>query len=1155
MRSEAAAYEETNAPVERRNLRLFMLSFEVYSATAQICRDRVYSVDQIALEARIMRIRLCWRTASALLLAAFSVAAQINTGQITGRVFDSTGAVVPGVMVTVTSEGTGAALSATTGTGGNYSFPTLSRGNYSIRVTKEGFRPEERSGVVVEAASRLALDFTLEIGQVTEAVQVTAQAQQVQTGSGDVSTVVTERQLNQIALNGRSYTQLLRLIPGSATTGSLDAFGLALSTTSQRVNGIRTNSIYFMVDGADNMDNGGNSNAIITPNVDTISEVRVLTSSYSAEFGGRSGAMVNVVTRSGTRDFHGSAFYFLRNDVFDARSFFAQQKPPLRFNNFGWTLGGPIYWPGKFNSDKQKLFFFGGQEWKINHQATVNTSVVPTGEERAGDFRNSTLAAPVDPLTRQPFPDRIVPQSRWSRNGSALLKPIPLPNFAGPGGNYVATAGNRTDTTENMIKADYLATSNQQLMYRFTHQDWDIFNGFQGTNMGFVPGGRPRPGWTTILSHNYTINPTTINYFAFSVTANQIQGLPQNDLLRRSNLGLNYPEIFPANNYQVGPSVNIAGFTGYNVGDRIRNLNTTFQWRDDFSKVAGSHTLKFGIQYTRSRKDQNNSGANDNGTVTFNTSAANSSRNVIADVLLGNFQNYTEGQLDTAWFARMDQLEFYAQDSWRVNRKLTIEAGVRYNLVYPLYSALGNFTTFDPSRFRPDQAPEVSPSNGALVTTGDPWNGIVIFGDGFPDAANGRIPAVNAPGVDRLFVGLPRGGAETDYGNIGPRVSFALDPFASGKTAVRGGFGIFYDRIQTDFLGGSSNNPPFATSANIFEGNLDAPGGGTQRTFAPNLSGIMLGLKTPRVITYNLGVQQEVTSGLIAEAQYVSTLGRNLLRTININQVRPGTVQANRGVNLNALRAYRGYGNINLQDTGDNSNYHSLQASLNQRYRSGLNFGVTYTFSRTLDTSGGSFQDIFNPRSDYGLSGIHRKHILTANWVYELPFFRTTGPRAARLALGGWEVSGIALYQSGAPNSVTVPEDVAGIGAGSSRADVAGDPDLSGSERTLSRWFNTEAFLPASRMTPGRFGNSGRNVLIGPSYSQVDVALMKNFRFTERLNLQFRAESFNVLNHASFTGINTTVRFDAQGRPAQGYGAVTSSGPGRVLSFGLKLLF
>jgi outer membrane receptor protein involved in Fe transport len=1062
---------------------------------------------------------------------------------------------VPGVVVSVTNSDTGFKQQTATDSSGFYSFPSLNRGVYSVTAAKAGFRGAEATGIVLEAASRKTLDFTLEIGQVNEAVSVTAQANTVQTSSGDISTVVTEKQLSQIALNGRNYTQLLRLIPGSATTGGLDAFGLALSTTSNRVNGIRSNSVYFSVDGADNMDNGGNSNAIISPNIDTIGEVRVLTSSYSAEFGGRSGAMVNVVTKSGTREFHGTAFYFVRNDAFDARSFFAQTRPPLRFNNFGWTLGGPVLWPGRFNKDRQKLFFFGGQEFKLNRQSTVATSVTPTALERNGDFRGSTLAAPIDPTTGAAFPDRVIPQSRFSRNGAALLRPYPLPNFAGPGGNYVAQARNRTDTTENLLKLDYLPTSKQQLMYRFTHQDWDIFNGFQGTNLGIVPGGRPRPGWTTVLSHTYTLSPTIVNYVSASVTANQIQGLPANEILSRSALGLNYREIFPANNFQVGPSVNIAGFTGYNVGDRIRNLNTTFQVRDDLSKVAGSHTMKFGVQYTRSRKDQNNSGANDNGTVTFNTAALNSTRNVIGDVLLGNFQNYTEGEVDTSWFARFNQLEFYAQDSWRLNRKLSVELGLRYNLVFPLYSALGNFTTFDVTRFNPANAPQVSAANGALLTTGDPYNGIVIFGEGFPDRAKGRIPAVDLPGVNRLFVGLPRGGARTDRGNWGPRVSFAYDPQANGKTALRGGFGMFYDRIQSDFLGGSSNNPPFASSANIFDGNIDNPGGGVQRNFPVNLSGIFLGLRTPRVITYNFGIQREVRSGLLADISYVGTLGRNLLRTINVNQLRPGTAQANRGVNLNSLRPFRGYGNINLQDAGDSSNYNSLQATLNQRYRNGLNFGVAYTFSRTLDTSGGSFQDIFNSRADYGLSSIHRAHILNVNWVYEVPLFRKSKNALARLALGGWQASGISVYQSGAPTSVTVPTDVAGIGAGSSRAEVVGNPKLDGAARTLSRWFNTEAFLGDTQMTQGRFGNSGRNVLIGPSYTQHDVALMKNFSLTERFGVQFRAESFNVLNNPSFTGINTTVRFDGQGRPAQNYGAVTSSGPGRVLSFGLKLLF
>lgn len=1091
------------------------------------------------------------------LAVASAAAAQTNVGQISGKVFDSTGAVIPGVTVNVSNQETGFTVQAQTDTSGFYSFPSLARGTYTIRVEKAGFRPIEQTHIVLETASRRAVDFTLQLGQVAEAVSVTAAAIQVQSASGDVSTVVTERQLNDIALNGRNYSQLLRLIPGAVAT-SANPFGLNLSTTGQAINGIRSNSIYFMVDGADNMDNGGNSNAIVNPNIDTISEVRILTASYSAEFGGRSGAMVNVVTKSGTREFHGSLFEFVRNDAFDARSFFAQQKAKLRFHNFGWTLGGPVYLPNRFNSSKDRLFFFAGQEWKLNRQGETRTSLVPTEAERNGNFQSSQLPAPVDPTNNQPFPNRIVPASRFSRNGPALLKPYPLPNFAGAGGNYVVNGGNRTDTRQDLARVDWLASSNTQLMYRWTHDTWDLFDGFQGTNMGFVPGGRPRPGWTTVLSWNQTLNPTTLNYASFSVSANQIRGQPRNELLKRSALGLTYPEVFAPNQYQVGPSVNIAGFTGYNVGDRIRNLNTTFQVRDDFSRIAGSHTLKFGVQYTRSRKDQNNSGANENGTVTFNTSARNTTRNVIADVLLGNFQQYTEGQVDTAWFARFNQLEFYAQDSWRVNRRLTLELGIRYNIIEPLYSALGNFTTFDPTRYNAANAPRVSPSDGTLQTTGDPYNGIVIFGNGFPEAAKGRIPAASDASLSRLFVGLPRGGTRTDWGDWGPRLGFSFDPMGNGKAAIRGGFGIFYDRIRTDYLGGSSGNPPFVASASLFDGNIDNPLGGQTRNLPPpNLSGIWLDLHTPDAWSYNIGYQREIRSGMVADVAFVGTLGRHLVRTLNINQLREGTRlnPPNSTTNVNALRPYPGYGNINIQDTGDRSRYKSLQASLNQRFARGLSFGAAYTWSKTHDTSSGSPQDSYNAHADYGLSGIHRDHVLNVNYVWEMPFFRARGHRMVRLALGGWELSGITSYQSGAPNSLSVPVDVARIGASSTRATLVAGPSLPRGERTLTRWFNTEAALPPERMTQGRFGTSPRNVLIGPSFTQSDVALLKNFRPSEQWRVQFRAESFNILNHASFTGINTTVRFDAQGRPAQNYGAVTGSGPGRILSFGLKVLF
>ena len=1089
-------------------------------------------------------------------LCALSIYAQSTVGSISGTVTDSSGAAVPDCAVTAINGQTGQKTVLRTQETGLYVFASLPAGSYTISVEKAGFRVTERTGVLLDAASRRTVDFTLDVGAVSETVNVAAAAEQVQTSSGDIGRLINNQQLNEISLNGRNYSQLLRLIPGAVAT-NLDPFTLALSTTGQRINGVRSDSIYFTFDGIENMDNGGMINAAVNPNADTIAEVKILTASYSAEFGGRSGALVNVVTKSGTREFHGTLFEFVRNDSFDARSFFARQVDPLRFNDFGYTLGGPVYIPNKWNADRNKLFFFLSQEWKYTHLGVVRLGQVPTQEERSGDFRNSTLPAPVDPANGQPFPNRIVPAARWSSNGPALMKPLPLPNFAGPGGNYSTSNVSRTDPRELLLRFDYLPTAKTQISGRWTHDEWEIFDAFQGSSLGIVPGYRPRPAYVPFFSVTHSFSPSTLNYFSFGISHDIIRGDPQNAILRRSSLGITFPEIYAPNRFGIGPNLNISGFSGYNGGDRIKKYTSTFQWRDDFSKVIGAHNLKLGAQITRSRTDENIR-LSDQGEVTFNTSAVRSTRNVIADVLLGNFQNYTEGTDDAFYFGRFNQFEFYFQDSWKVRRNLTLELGVRYNFLPPWYNVLGDTSTFLPDLYNPAKAVTVSPSDGSIVpNSGDPYNGLALFGSGFPEPAKGRIAQASDPSLQRLFVGLPRSGYGAQYRDISPRIGFAWDPFGRGKTSVRGGYGIFYDRTPTNTLIAASSNPPFAGIANIFDGNIDNPGGGTARSFPPNMTVFPRKLKTPSIMSYNLGVQHELPFSVLVDIAYVGNLGRHLARTININQLQEGT-RLNppaSNINVNALRPYLGYGNINVRDQGDNSNYNSLQVAVSRRIRQGLSFGANYTFSRALDDTSGTPQNAFNSRPDYGLSAVHRAHALNINYIYELPFFRRNASAVLRQGLGGWEISGVTIYQSGAPNTVSVPVDVARIGAGSTRASVAGDPNLPKDQRTLAHWFNAEAFLPPEKMIQGRFGNSGRNVLIGPGFNQWDLSLLKNFRIAEARSLQFRAESFNVFNHASFTGLNTTVRFDTTGRPTQSYGSVSGSGPGRVLELGLKLIF
>jgi hypothetical protein len=1103
-----------------------------------------------------MGLRIFWGAVSLLVCTALATA-QSNVGDISGQVIDTSGASIGGCKVTVTNAATGASRETTAQDNGIYIFAGLPEGTWNVRAQKEGFRPSEQTGVVLDAATRRTIDFRLEVGSLSESVLVSAAVEQVQTASGDTSRVIASRQLSQIALNGRNYSQLLRLIPGAVAT-TLDPFNLALSTTGQRINGLRTDSIVFNVDGAENMDNGGNSNAAVNPSPDSIAEVKILTSGYSAEFGGRSGALVNVVTKSGGQAFHGTLFEFVRNDRFDARTFFARSVDPLRFNDFGYTLGGPVVIPKTdFNKQRDKLFFFVSQEWKYNHLGSTRVNLVPTAAERAGDFRASSLAAPVDPSNNTPFPDRTVPASRFSSNGPKLLQPIPLPNFAGPGGNYVATGVSQTDPRELLLRFDYQFSPRTQMNYRWVHDEWDILDAFQGGNLGIVPGGRPRPAYVTAYSLSHIFSPRVVNTFNFSLSHDIIVGQPQNDLLKRSTLGYTAPELLSGNRFGIVPDLSVSGFAGYNGGDRIKKNNSIFMWKDDLSFIKGSHSMKVGVHITRSRTDENIR-FNDQGAVTFATSARNTTRNVIADVLLGNFQNYAESGADADYWGRFNQIDAYFQDNWKVSRRLTLELGLRYNYLPAFTNQLGNTSTFLPQFFNPEKVPLISAADGSITPgTGDPYNGIALFGSEFPDKAKGRIPAAADPSLRRLFAGLPEGAYDNNYRDIGPRFGFAYDPLGNGQTAIRGGFGIFYDRTPTNVLINPSGNPPFNVTSSIFDGNIDNPTGGTSRAFPSNLTMLPRDLKTPSVISYNLGVQRQLPFNVILDVGYVGNLGRHLARTININALRVGTRlnAPNSSINLNALRPYPGYAAINMRDHGDNSNYNALQITASRRMAAGFSITGNYTWSKAMDTSSGTPQDPYNARADYGLSSVHRPHLLNVNYIWDIPFFARAKNPFVRYSLGGWELAGVTTYQSGAPVTFTALVDSARVGASSTRAEVIGDPNLPSGERTLARWFNTEAFLAPEKMAAGRFGNAGRNIMIGPGFSQWDASLIKNFNVTERARLQFRAESFNFPNHPSFTGIDTTVRFDSAGKPAQTYGAVTGAGPARVLEFGMKMIF
>jgi hypothetical protein len=1105
------------------------------------------------------------RAASLALFMSFAVWAQTNVGSITGTVTDSSGASVPDCLVTATSNDTGLKQSVRTQENGLYTFGVLPAGTYTLNAEKPGFRNSAASGVILDASSRRTVNFSLQIGEVTETVAVSATALQVQTNSGEVGHVISDRQLSQVALNGRHYAQLLQLIPGAVVL-TLDASNLNLSTTGQSLNGAQPGPMggstqMFSIDGAPNMDDVGNANTAVEPNADAIAEVKIQTSGYSAEFGGRSGGLINVVTKSGTQQFHGTLWEFVRNSAFDARSFFATGVPPLHFNDFGFTLGGPVYLPHRFNSSREKLFFFVSHEWRYVHTPTTVLDTVPTAAERSGDFSTSTLAAPVDPNTNAPFPNRMVPSARFSRNGPLLLNPIPLPNFAGPGGNYSISGVNRSDPRDLIIRTDYVFSPKTQINWRLSRDNWAIFNPYQGGNLGINPGTRPRFPYVTGLNLTHTFSPTTLNVFSFSGTYDRITANTQHGAMTRAVMGgVNFPELLAVNGNggpdQLGPNLSITGFTGYSQGDRLRHGNGIFQWRDDFTHIAGSHSSKFGTTIVRSRGSESVNNANYNGSANFTTAARNTSRNALADVLLGNFNTYTEAADNGYYWTRELVLDFYAQDSWKVRSNLTLEFGMRYHFAPPFVNPLGDISSFVPSLYDPAKAPRIDPTLGYIVpNSGDIYDGIALFGTGFPDAAKGRLVQASDPGLQRLFVGLPRSGRNPNYNDWGPRFGFAWDPFGKGTTSVRGGYGIYYDQLNTNIMATSASNPPFFSTLSVNGGNIDNPGGAFATSFPTSLLVFPVNFKEPTVESYNLNIQHQLPGNIIVDAGYIGNFARHLLRTLAINQMLPGTrLGANAAINVNALVPYKGYANINLYDASSNSNYNSLQLQAGKRTSQGLSFSVNYTFSKAIDDSP-TPNDPRNASTDHALSSINRFHVFNANVIYELPFFRKSANLPLRYIVGGWEVAGVVRAQSGAPNTVTVPSDLAAIGASSTRATVIADPNLPSGERTLAHWFNTAAFLPANLMTAGQFGNSGRDILIGPGFVLPDVSLLKNFPLRERMNVQFRAESFNFLNHPSFTGINTSVNFNAAGQPTQNFGAVTGAGPGRVIELGLKLIF
>lgn len=1134
------------------------------------------------------------------LIVCSSGLGQTVVGRISGTVQDANGASVPNASVKVTNNATNAERTATTDESGFYTVTNLPVGTYTIEAEQKGYKKALVSGQNVTADARLTVDLKLEAGEVSETVEIVAAAgETVNTTSGEVARVIDRQQVQNLALNGRNYIQLLSLVPGVALLND-DQLELttSLATGNQSINGNRGQTNNVTVDGGFNLQSGSNASQINNVGLDYIQEVKIQTSNFSAEYGRNSGAQVSLVTRSGENAFHGSAFEFLRNDKLDARSFFAAVRPTLRFNNFGYSIGGPIF--------KDKLFFFGGQEWKyIRRLSTAQRRTVPTLAELNGDFSfrlrgpdgivgtaddgvlrdpnnaANTCTAPVinaqGVITTQANRTgcfggnnvalrNIIPVNRITADGRAIANVFSTAiglatafTNSPIGNNVTFQQPNPLDYREDLLRIDYRINSKHSLYGRYIHDKnalIDPFGTFITTQLPTIPSNRLRPGTSIQLSHTWMVKPTFINEAKITGAWIAQRIPPDGDLWKRETYGFQFQQLFSGGGRFENsiPDTTINGFASFFGAARsLLSPTTDINVSDTITSVRGNHTFKTGISVTRNRIDQN-ARTTYAGQVDFNTgSNTRTSNQSFADALLGNFRTYSEQALDPMGFFRFTQTEAFVADSWKVNRKLSLELGVRYQFGQPIYTQANNLANFDPSLYNPAQAVTIL-ANGNIDTTkgGNRFNGLVRAGDGVPAEELGRVPGGDSADVRAVPVGAPRGLYEGHHYFM-PRVGFAYSPFEDNKTAIRGGFGMYYDRIEGNLIFPSLSNPPYATSAQFQNANLSNITGGSSAV-APfaQINAVNPELDTPYTMSYSLSLQRELPYGIFAEAAYVGNLGRHLIRQPDINQPTFDQIRANippgPNVNINALRPFKGYSAIRMRLSDSTSNYHGMQLYAAKR-KGDLLMTSSYTWSKVLTDASGfndNPEDPFNKKFNYGPATFDRRHVFALTYTYTLKMFsRTRG--FAKAVLDGYEISGITRFQSGPYLTVTAtgtgPTNAA---LGNRRADCLSSEQLfPNGERGPNNWADRTAFAAAPDT---RRGTCGVGTLQGPGAQTWDFSLRRRFGLTERFNLQFQADIFNAFNRANFRDLDSNLNNG-------GFGQISTTGPPRNIQFGLKLTF
>ena len=1126
--------------------------------------------------------------------ASFS---QNVTGTISGTVLDSKGAAIPHVKVTVTNiEQNVDVRTVMTDEYGGYVAPLLPVGRYSVTAQAEGFKKSIQTSVVLNVNDKLSVNFTLEVGAVSETVSVEANVFQVDTQSVTPSGLITGTQVRELSLGTRNYEQLVSLMPG-VSMGNLNQLyignslpsGLA-ATVSFSINGQRNGSNYWTIDGIDNVDRGSDLTLSNFPSVDAISEFKVLRTEYDAEFGRAGGGIINVVTKSGTNSFHGDAYEFFRNDDLNANNFFNNAasprqipRPPLRYNDFGYTLGGPVFIPNHYNTNKDKTFFFFSEEFRRVITYATFSAAEPTQAMLAGNFQNNVCVA-FSGTTCTANSNTI---TNINPAAAAYIKDFyskfPAPNNAATSIFSLLTAQrNIFNGRQEVIRGDHFFNSKFSVFGRYEHdsiptqEPGGLFTG--DVLPGVATTSTNSPGWQAMGHYTYAIRPSLLNDggygFNYSAIISDPIGL---------NLSSNSPDIGSAITLPFTPTLNrvpslaisgissIAGFGSYRDYNRDHNVFDNLTW------IRGKHTLKFGGSYHHYQKREN-AGGNNVGSFSFlstgrptgancvTTAAICSTEQAWANFLLGNLGSFSQASQDAVADIREHQFETYGQDEFRLSSRVTITLGLRYSWFGQPYSGNGQLNNFAPGLYNPAEAPTVSTTGQLCLVTACP-------GGGTPNPnynpLNGFIIAgKNSPYGSHI--------SNNDNANFAPRIGVAWDPLGNGKTSVRAGYGIFYDSgLVGTFEQNVFNDPPFTTSVSIAQAPFTNPSGGNLNisanppAFGGSGSAAFIGLPwhTPYTQQWSLGVQRQLRNDMMLDIGYYGNNAHHLLGVEDINEVPPG-VGAAHGLNpanftssagelpLNQFRPFPGYGAISGIENRFNSNYHALQAQFQKRWGASSMFVFNYTWSHNLTNNpsdrSNAPQNVYDIAAEYGPSALDRRQNLTVNYVYDLPWHASQNGYVGHI-LGGWEVSGLVYYYTGTPLTVTTSNtDPGGLGllgasASSARPDMTGNPNQN-APHSVSQFFDTSVFTPTP-VNADRPGNAGRGVVTGPSFQRWDISLFKNTKLKgEKTYLQFRAETFNTFNHTNFAAVGTNITLST-------FGKVTSANDPRILQLGLKLYF